>query len=243
LAPPDPGQSLQVTDVWVHYDGAEAVRGVSLEVKPGEVVALLGANGAGKSTMLRTISGLHRATSGTLRYGDLDLARLQPHEIVRQGIAHVLEGRRLFTRMTVRENLELGLYQTWSDHKPDITRAFELFPDLEPFIDRRCYMLSGGQQQMVAVARVLLPRPRLVLLDEPSLGLAPIIVRRILDVIELMRDQGTSVLLVEQDTSVALDISDRVLIIANGEISAEGLADDERISTELRQAYLGRPAQ
>ncbi|MDZ7676171.1 MAG: ATP-binding cassette domain-containing protein [Acidimicrobiales bacterium] len=165
MAPTDTALPFRVSDLWVHYDGAEAVRGISFSVEPGEVVALVGANGAGKTTVLRAITGLHPATSGTIRYGDLDLARLKAHQIVQQGIAHVPEGRRLFYRMTVRENLQIGMYQRWSSGATGIDRAFELFPDLEPFVDRRCFMLSGGQQQMVAVARALLPEPNLLLLD------------------------------------------------------------------------------
>jgi branched-chain amino acid transport system ATP-binding protein len=239
LALADEGKRLVVDDLWVHYSGAEAVRGVGFHVDPGEVVALLGANGAGKSTILRVISGLHRPTSGAVHYGGDRLDGMAANEIVRLGVAHVMEGRRLFGRMTVRENLQLGQYQNWPAAKNDIGRALELFPELESMLHRRCYMLSGGQQQMVAVARALLPRPSILLLDEPSLGLAPIAVRRIMDVIATMRESGTAVLLVEQDTAVAVKAADRAIVMANGTFVATGTADQIAASDALHAAYLG----
>jgi branched-chain amino acid transport system ATP-binding protein len=232
--------ALIVEGLHVSFAGAHAVADVSLDVRPGEVVALLGANGAGKTTTLRAISGLHRPDAGRVHYRGRDLTGRPAHEVSRAGIAHVPEGRRLFSRMTVRENLEVGLYRRWPVKDTDLDRAFDLFPELAKLQRHQAYSLSGGEQQMVTIARALLPDPDIVMLDEPSLGLAPVIVDRIIDTILRLRDEGKGVLLVEQDTSVALLCSDRGHVLANGTVVFSGTRDELKGSERVTEAYIGR---
>ncbi|GAC1381589.1 MAG: ABC transporter ATP-binding protein [Marmoricola sp.] len=232
-------ESLYVENLHVSYSGAEAVRGITLHVRPGEVVSILGANGAGKTTTLRAISGLHAPDSGRVTYGGRDLTGQAPHLVARSGIGHVPEGRRLFGRMSVRENLELGLYGTRGTEKRALDAAFELFPELFPLQKNLAFSLSGGEQQMVAMARALLADPAILMLDEPSLGLAPVIVDRIIDTISDLKGRGKGILLVEQDTSVALLCSDRGYVLANGAIAFSGSRDELRNNDKLSEAYIG----
>jgi branched-chain amino acid transport system ATP-binding protein len=231
--------ALVVEGLYVTFAGANACIDVSLTVHPGEVVALLGANGAGKTTTLRAISGLHPPVAGRVWYRGNDLTGMAPHLVSRRGIAHVPEGRRLFGRMTVRENLEVGMYRRWPVRRHDLEPAFTLFPELAPLQHHFAYSLSGGEQQMVAIARALLPDPEIVMLDEPSLGLAPLIVDRIIETIKGLREAGKGVLLVEQDTSVALLCSDRGYVLANGSLAFTGTRDELANSKEVLGAYIG----
>jgi branched-chain amino acid transport system ATP-binding protein len=229
---------LEVDHVSVLIGGGEAVRDVSLSVDSGEIVALLGANGAGKTTTLRTISGLNHCHRGSIRYDGEDISRLAPHVVSSRGIGHVPEGRRLFSRMTVRENLELGAY-TRRQATMDIDGVLGLFPELSPLLNRLAYSLSGGEQQMVAFGRALMAAPRVVMLDEPSLGLAPVVVTRIMEAVRSLRDADTAVLLVEQDTAVALDSCDRAYVLVNGVTTFSGSREEINANEEIRKAYLG----
>ena len=224
----------------MHFSGAEAIRNVSLDVGVGEVVTLLGANGAGKSTTLRTISGLHRPSAGTIRFRGHDLTSMRAHRIACLGIAHVPEGRRLFGQMTARENLEVGLFRRWPARDSDLEPALEMFPELTTLLDRRAYSLSGGEQQMVAIARALLPDPDIVMLDEPSLGLAPVIIDKIIEIVHQLRARGKGVLLVEQNTTVALLCADRGYVLANGKVVFQATSDELTNSSELSNAYIGK---
>lgn len=230
---------LTVENLVVSYGGARALHGVSLDVGRGEVVALLGPNGAGKSTVLRTISALQRADAGEIRFDGTTLGRTPAHEVVRSGLAHVPEGRRLFGSMTVRENLELGLRGKVRDLSVALAPALDLFPELGRLQRRLAFSLSGGEQQMVAVARALLSEPTLIMLDEPTLGLAPVIVDRIVDTIDSLRKSGIGVLLVEQHTGMALECSDRGYVLVNGTIRLSGSSEELRDSEDVVSAYLG----
>jgi branched-chain amino acid transport system ATP-binding protein len=231
---------LEVEDLHVAYGAIEALRGVSFKVDEGEIVTLLGANGAGKTTTLRTISALLRPRAGHILFEDDRLDAKRPHELVEMGIGHVPEGRRIFGRMSVIENLQMGAYRrgrsTMSD---DIEHVFELFPVLRERKSQPGGTLSGGEQQMLAIGRALMSRPRLLLLDEPSMGLAPMIVARIFDIIREINEQGTTILLVEQNAAQALKLAQRGYVLETGEIvmsdkAATLLADDR-----VRAAYLG----
>ncbi len=233
---------LQLRDVEVRYGAIRALKGISLEVDQGEIVALLGANGAGKTTTLRTISGMVRPSRGMVLFDDLDITRLPAHEIVALGIGHVPEGRRVFPRMTVLENLEMGAYRKRGSIKSELDRVFSLFPVLGERRKQIGGTLSGGEQQMLAIGRALMSQPRLLLLDEPSMGLAPLIVARIFEIIAEIRRGGTTILLVEQNAAQALQLADRGYVLETGELvmadSAQGLLHDERV----RAAYLGEGA-
>lgn len=233
-------RTLHVENIKASYAGALAINGITLDVAPGEVVALLGANGAGKSTTLRAISGLHRIDKGSVTFAGQELRGRSANKVALTGLAHVPEGRRLFGRMTVRENLEIGLYRRWPAKASDVDRAFEMFPELKKHARSLCFSLSGGEQQMVTIARALLPDPDIVMLDEPSLGLAPVVVDRIIDTVHRLRDEGKGVLLVEQDTEVALSCSDRGYVLANGRVVISGTSDELRASDEMVEAYIGR---
>ncbi len=232
---------LTVKDLQVHYGGIHALRGVSLEVQDGQAVALIGANGAGKTTTLRAITRMVRASAGSVRFRGEELTRLQPHEIVARGLAHAPEGRGIFLNLTLRENLELGAFlRTDRDGiAADLKRSFELFPILKERIDQVAGTLSGGEQQMLAVARALMCRPRLLLLDEPSLGLAPQVVERIFQVLKDVVQAGVSLLLVEQNAHKALQIAHQAYVLETGEVVMKGTGKELLASPEVRKAYLG----
>jgi len=235
---------LEIDGVTTRYGGVTALRDVSLDVNEGEIVALLGANGAGKSTMLRTISGLVRASKGQIRFEATTIARRSPHDIVRMGIAHAPEGRRVFARMTVRENLELGAYtrRSRSELAEDLERSFALFPRLRDRVEQKAGTLSGGEQQMLAIARAMMSRPKLLMLDEPSLGLAPLLVQTMFAVIEDLNARGTTILLIEQNARQALRIATRGYVLEVGRIAFAGSAADLMESAAVKAAYLGGAA-
>ena len=232
---------LQLDDIHTYYGSIHALKGVSLEVHEGEIVTLLGANGAGKTTTLRSINGLNRPRQGQIRFQGADITQTAPHEIVKRGIAQSPEGRRLFPRMSVTENLEMGAFQR--NDKPgireDMERVFTLFPRLEERRSQKAGTMSGGEQQMCAIGRALMARPKLLLLDEPSLGLAPIFVEKIFEIIEQINKEGTSILLVEQNAAMALDAANRGYVLETGRIV---LADDAaalKTNEQVRKTYLG----
>jgi branched-chain amino acid transport system ATP-binding protein len=232
---------LAIEDLHVHYGSIAAVKGVSLHVKQGEIVTLIGSNGAGKSTTLRTISGLLRPKKGTLTYAGASLTAMSGHEIVAAGICHSPEGRRIFPRMTVEENLDLGAFlrNDKAEVAADKERMLELFPRLRERIVQKAGTLSGGEQQMLAVARALMGRPKLLLLDEPSMGLAPVLVDLIFDTIQLIRDQGVTILLVEQNALAALRIADFAYVLESGSLKLTGPAKELAKDDEVVRAYLG----
>jgi branched-chain amino acid transport system ATP-binding protein len=232
---------LELDDVRVNYGAIAALRGVSFTVDEGEIVTLLGANGAGKTTTLRSINGLNRPRQGTIRFQGRDITTTAPHEIVKRGIAQSPEGRRLFPRMSVTENLEMGAFQRndKSEIRSDMDRVFELFPRLQERRNQKAGTMSGGEQQMCAIGRALMARPRLLMLDEPSMGLAPIFVERIFETIVEVNKQGTSILLVEQNALMALHVANRGYVLETGTValadSAKALAQNEQV----RKTYLG----
>jgi branched-chain amino acid transport system ATP-binding protein len=234
---------LELDKVVATYGKVQALRGLSLRVEEQEIVALLGANGAGKSTTMRTISGLIAPQSGSLHFAGHDITGLTPEKIVRLGIAQVPEGRRVFPGLTVRENILLGASNRSrvprSELESDLARMLEIFPVLREFTDALGWRLSGGQQQMVAIARGLMAHPRLLLLDEPSLGLAPLIVRQVFKVIGDIRKLGTTVLLVEQNAHMALSIADRGYVLETGSLVTEGKPQQLLDNEDIRAAYLG----
>jgi len=232
---------LAIENLVAHYGPVEALKGISLQVQQGEIVTLIGANGAGKSTTLRAISGLVRPTRGRITYQGQDLTALPPERIVALGIAHVPEGRRVFPQMTVMENLELGAY-TRSDPRgirEDVERVFTLFPRLAERRTQLAGTMSGGEQQMLAIGRALMARPRLLLLDEPSMGLAPIIVESIFAVIQDINRQGTTILLVEQNANLALSVAHKGYVLETGRIALSDTAERLRENEAVRRAYLG----
>jgi branched-chain amino acid transport system ATP-binding protein len=232
---------LELTDVRSFYGAIEALKGVSIRVEQGEIVSLIGANGAGKSTLLMTIFGSPRARHGTVRFLGRDISRLKTHEIARLGIAQAPEGRRVFPRLTVLENLKLGsILAPTANFDRNLARAYAMFPRLEERQAQRAGTLSGGEQQMLAIARALMSEPKLLLLDEPSLGLAPLIVRQIFAAIaEINREHGTTVLLVEQNAHQALKLANRAYVLVNGRIQSTGTGAELLASDEVREAYLG----
>ena len=232
---------LELVDLHVSYGNIKALRGVSLRVESGELVALIGSNGAGKSTTLKAISGLLRPTSGAILYEGRDVTRASTDELVRIGISHCPEGRRVFSRLTVRENLLLGgITRAISEVREDIDRVTELFPRLGERIGQLGGTLSGGEQQMLAIGRALMSRPRLLILDEPSLGLAPLMVEHIFGVIDDLKRGGLTMLLVEQNVHHALDSADRAYVLESGTITLEGAADVLRHDPQVEHSYLGR---
>jgi branched-chain amino acid transport system ATP-binding protein len=235
---------LEVENLVARYGRVTALRGISLHVEEGEIVTLIGANGAGKTTTLRAISNLLRPASGTIRFAGRDVTRLAPNAIVRAGIGHVPEGRRVFPRMTVRENLELGAYtrRSRTEIASDIDRALSLFPRLRERYEQTAGTMSGGEQQMLAMARALMARPRLLLLDEPSLGLAPLLVQTIFSVIRELNASGTTILLIEQNARQALAIASRGYVLEVGAIAHSGAASELAASEAVRAAYLGGAA-
>jgi branched-chain amino acid transport system ATP-binding protein len=231
---------LELRDVTVSYGMIEALKGVSLTVEQGEIVALIGANGAGKSTTLMSISGAIPLQKGTIHYNGERISGRPVHEIVHHGLSQVPEGRRIFSRMTVLENLEMGAYsRSGKDLAGDIERVFTLFPALADRGKQLGGTLSGGEQQMLAIGRALMSRPKLLLLDEPSLGLAPIIVSRIFQIIRDINEQGMTVLLVEQNARAALRLAKRAYVLETGRIVMQGLATDLEKDPGIKKAYLG----
>ena len=231
---------LQVDTVSAGYGMTPVLFGVDLELSPGELVALIGANGAGKSTLLGALSGLVRISGGRVRFADRPVGGLRPEVIVASGLIHVPQGRRLFGSMTVARNLLLGAYRR-HDRKvqDDLQRILGYFPALRDKLDREAGTLSGGEQQMVAIGRGLMGRPKLLMIDEPSLGLAPNIVDRVMEIVKAINEDGTAVLLVEQDVVLALEIADRGYVLENGRIVMSGPASDLRRDPAIRKAYLG----
>ncbi|WP_163549863.1 ABC transporter ATP-binding protein [Candidatus Frankia nodulisporulans] len=230
---------LSLTDVEVAYGAVTALRGLSLEVDEGEIVTLLGANGAGKTTTLRTISGLLRPRAGELRLDGRPLSTIPAHDLVALGVSHVPEGRRVFPSMSVRENLLMGAYRDRRHTREDLDRVFALFPRLSERIGQVSGTLSGGEQQMLAIGRALMSRPRLVLLDEPSMGLAPMVVQTIFEVIAEINRDGVAVLLVEQNAASALRIAGRGYVLETGEVVLSGTSASLLSDDRVRQAYLG----
>jgi branched-chain amino acid transport system ATP-binding protein len=232
---------LEITDLDVHYGAIHALRGVTIRVEEKQIVCLIGANGAGKSTTLRAISGLVRPSGGSIRFDGEDLAGLKPHHIVARGISQAPEGRGIFANLTVADNLEIGAY-TRHDRagvQKDTARALELFPRLKERLGQSAGTLSGGEQQMLAIARALLARPRLLLLDEPSLGLAPQVVQTIFAIIREINAAGTTILLVEQNAHMALMVANHGYVLEVGEIAMHDEAAKLAASDEVRKAYLG----
>jgi branched-chain amino acid transport system ATP-binding protein len=231
---------LEVRDLLVSYGEIMAVKGISLSVAAGEIVALLGANGAGKTTTLKTVSGLLAPRAGEIRLDGESLRGMPPHLIVRKGIAHVPEGRHVFNRLTVYENLEMGAYaRSDAGVAADLDRVFALFPRLWERRRQRAGTLSGGEQQMLAIGRALMANPRLLLLDEPSMGLAPVLVEQIFETIQSINRQGTTVLLVEQNAALALEVATRAYVLETGTIVLSGAAADLVRHEDVRRAYLG----
>ena len=232
---------LELDDVHTYYGRIEAVKGVSITVNEGEIVTLIGANGAGKSTTLRSIQGINRPKRGRIRFRGDDIVGRRPHDIVKLGISQSPEGRRLFPRMSVRENLEMGAFQRTdkSGIEQDIDRVYTLFPRLQERRGQNAGTLSGGEQQMCAIGRALMARPKLLMLDEPSLGLAPILVEKIFEIVREINEQGTSILLVEQNALIALDVAHRGYVLETGRVALADEAAKLRQNEQVRKAYLG----
>lgn len=232
---------LSVNNLEVYYGVINAIKGISFEVKDGEIVTLIGANGAGKTTILQTLSGLVKPKSGTIQYDGEDLTKVEPHDIIKRGIAHVPEGRRIFPNMTVEDNLELGGYilKDKSQIKEGLQKAYSMFPRLEERKKQLAGTLSGGEQQMLAIGRALMTNPKIVLMDEPSMGLAPILVKEIFNIIKRINDEGTTVLLVEQNANMALSIADRAYVLETGKIVSQGSASELLENDDIKKAYLG----
>jgi branched-chain amino acid transport system ATP-binding protein len=232
---------LELHDVHTYYGSIQALKGISITVNDGEIVTLLGSNGAGKSTTLRSINGLNRPRQGSIRFQGRDITATPAHQIVKRGIAQSPEGRRLFPRMTVSENLEMGAFQRTDRGgiKSDMDHVFELFPRLQERRNQKAGTLSGGEQQMCAIGRALMARPKLLLLDEPSLGLAPIFVERIFDIIKQINEEGTSILLVEQNALMALDAAHRGYVLETGTIVLADSAEALKTNEQVRKTYLG----
>lgn len=231
---------LEYKNVSSGYGPIKALNSVSLDVKKGEIVALIGANGAGKSTMLMTLFGHPRATSGEILYQGKDISKVPTHQIAQLGISQVPEGRRIFAKMTVFENLKMGVIALAdTNFQTDIAKVYKMFPRLEERKDQSAGTLSGGEQQMLAIGRSLMSRPKLLLLDEPSLGLAPLIVKQIFTSLKEISEQGTTIFLVEQNANHALHLADRGYVLVNGHIKLTGTGDELLKNPEVREAYLG----
>ena len=235
------GVILKVDDVHTYYGTIHALTGVSLEVRTGEIVTLIGANGAGKSTTLRSINGLNHPREGRIVFQGNDITDTAPHDIVRMGISQSPEGRKIFPRMSVLENLEMGAYQREKgpEIQEDLERVYSLFPRLKERLQQKAGTMSGGEQQMLAMGRALMARPKLLLLDEPSMGLAPIFVEKIFEIIDEINKQGTTILLVEQNALMALDAADRGYVLETGRVALADDAKNLRENEQVRKAYLG----
>ena len=231
---------LKATDLNVYYGAIHAIKGVSFEVNEGEIVTLIGANGAGKSTTLKTISGMLRSRTGSVEFEGKDIRKIPAYKLPAMGIAHVPEGRRIFQELTVTENLEMGAYtRSASEIKPGIEDVFNRFPRLRERKNQIAGTLSGGEQQMLAMGRALMSKPKLMMLDEPSMGLSPIFVNEIFDIIKEVRKTGTTVLLVEQNAKKALEIADRAYVLETGKILLSGDAKELMNDDAVKKAYLG----
>ena len=232
---------LEIKDINVYYGAIHAIKGISLTVNKGEIVTLIGANGAGKSTTLRTISGLLKPKTGSIEFMGKNIAAMPAHQIVKEGISQVPEGRRIFAEMTVIENLELGAFIRTDKEavEEDMQMVFRRFPRLEERREQLAGTLSGGEQQMLAMGRALMSRPKLLLLDEPSMGLAPLLIKEIFSIIQDINQTGTTVLLVEQNANMALSIANRAYVLETGRITLSGDAQKLAASEEVRKAYLG----
>ena len=231
---------LKVSDINVYYGAIHAITGVSFEVNPGEVVTLIGANGAGKSTTLQTVSGLLHSRTGSIEFLGENLMGVPAHKVVAKGLAQVPEGRRVFLQMTVEENLEMGAYtRSGGDIDADLEKVYAYFPRLMERRRQIAGTLSGGEQQMLAMGRALMSRPKLLMLDEPSMGLAPILVEQIFKIIQTLHEAGTTILLVEQNAQAALSIADRGYVLETGKIVTSGTGTELLASPEIKKAYLG----
>ncbi len=231
---------LKVNDINVYYGGIHAIKGVSFDVNEGEIVTLIGANGAGKSTILKTVSGLLRSKTGSVEFLGKNIQTIPAHKIVSEGLAQVPEGRRIFLSMTVEENLEMGAFtQSKKGISDDIASVYQQFPRLKERRKQIAGTLSGGEQQMLAMGRALMSHPKLLMLDEPSMGLAPILVDQIFDIIKELHKAGTTILLVEQNAQMALSIADRAYVLETGKVTLTGTGKELASSDEIRKAYLG----
>ena len=230
---------LKVHDIHVYYGAIHAIKGVSFEVNEGETVALIGANGAGKSTTLKTVSGLIHPRSGSIEFLGKDITHADAYKLVSQGLAHVPEGRRIFLQMTVQENLEMGAFTRKGSLAAPLENVFQHFPRLKERRKQVAGTLSGGEQQMLAMGRAMMISPKLLMLDEPSMGLAPILVEQIFDIIRELKEAGTTILLVEQNAGMALDIADRAYVLETGRITLSGTGAELAQSEEVKKAYLG----
>ena len=230
---------LEVDDIHTYYGNIEALKGISLTVEEGEIVTLIGSNGAGKSTTLRSISGVTPPRQGAIHFDGEDISTVPPQNIVQRGISQSPEGRHVFPRMTVRENLDMGAYLRRDDYSEDMERVFELFPRLKERERQKGGTMSGGEQQMLAIGRALMARPKLLLLDEPSMGIAPILVDRIYETIKAINEQGTTILLVEQSATHALNASSRGYVLATGEVALSDSSAALQENEEVQKAYLG----
>ena len=231
---------LEVNNINVYYGAIHAIKGISFSVDEGEIVTLIGANGAGKSTTLHTISGLLRSKTGDIQFDGKPIGHMAPHLIVKEGLAHVPEGRRVFQQMTVEENLEMGAFtQPNSTVDPGLEQVYEQFPRLKERRFQIAGTLSGGEQQMLAMGRALMSKPKLLMLDEPSMGLAPILVEQIFEIIQQLHKAGTTILLVEQNAQMALSVADRAYVLETGRITLSGTGTELAQSDEVKKAYLG----
>ena len=231
---------LTVQDLHVNYGAVHALNGVSLTVNDGEIVSLIGANGAGKTTTLRTITGLEKAASGSITFDGVDLRKTEPSKIITHKLAHVPEGRHIFPTMTVEENLEMGAYTDPTDQDKTMEEVYQRFPRLRERRRQLAGTLSGGEQQMLAVGRALMGKPKMILMDEPSMGLSPLLVKEIFDIIREVNAQGITILLVEQNARMALSISHRAYVLETGTISIQGNAKDLLNDPRVKKAYLGQ---
>lgn len=233
---------LKIENLHVFYDNIHALKGISLEVHEGEIVSLIGANGAGKTTTLQTISGLIQAKQGTIHFRDKDIMKEKPDQICKMGIAQVPEGRRIFSRLPVKDNLKLGQYiikDSGENKEKDRAQFYAIFPRMSERKNQLAGTLSGGEQQMLAMGRAIMSRPKLLILDEPSMGLSPLFVKEIFHVIKKLNEMGTTILLVEQNAKMALSISDRAYVMETGKITLEGSASELLENPEVKKAYLG----